>query len=64
MKIVLVCLVILAGCTAGATRSNIDSGCPPGQTRIEDENTGTYDCASRQDMEDIGEVLDEHRGRH
>ena len=59
----LVSLLLFGGCstTSTVTGTVTDTGCPPGYTRVEDEETGTYDCASRRDMEDIGDVLDGHR---
>ena len=54
-------LVAPAGCATSTGGPDADTGCPPGHTRIEDEHSGTFDCASRQDMEDIGDVLDEHK---
>jgi len=52
---------LAAGC-ATSTQSEVDSGCPPGQIRVQDENTDLYDCASRQEYEDIRDEMDEqHR---
>ena len=61
----LVSFLLFGACSATSTVTGTgkvtDTGCPPGYTRVEDEGTGTYDCASRRDMEDIGDVLDGHR---
>lgn len=61
IKVLLVSFLLFAGCSTTSTGTVTDTGCPPGYTRIDDENTGTYDCASRQDMEDIGDIIDEHK---
>ena len=61
-------LLLVAGCatsthsdseTADSETAESETGCPPGQTRIEDENTDMYDCASREDYEDMRDVMDE-----
>jgi len=51
--------VLVSGC-ATSTQSETDSGCPPGQVRVEDENTDMYDCATRQDYEDMRDAMDEN----
>ena len=58
LGVLLVSLLLAAGC-ATSTHSESGTGCPPGQTRIEDENTDMYDCASREDYEDMRDVMDE-----
>jgi hypothetical protein len=58
LEVLFVCLFLAAGC-ATSTQSEVDSGCPPGQIRVEDENTDMYDCADRQEYEDMREVMDE-----
>ncbi len=62
IKIVLVSLLLAAG-GATSTHPDIDSGCPPGQTRVDDAETGKYDCASERDFEDMRDVMDEHKRR-
>ncbi len=58
LVVLFVSLMLVAGC-ATSTHSESGTGCPPGQTRIEDENTDMYDCASREDYEDMRDVMDE-----
>jgi hypothetical protein len=58
----LICLLAATGCTA-ATGPHLDTGCPPGQVRVEDEHTGEYDCASEQDYQELMDHLDEHGHR-
>ncbi len=59
LAILFVGVFLVAGC-ATSTQSEVDSGCPPGQIRVQDENTDLYDCASRQEYEDIRDEMDEH----
>ena len=54
-------LPLVNGCATSSSSPAVDTGCPPGYTRIENEHSGTYDCASRRDMDDIGDVIDEDR---
>jgi hypothetical protein len=51
-------LLLLAGC-ATSTGPHVESGCPPGYVRVDNEDTGEYDCASQQDYEDIVDAMDE-----
>ncbi|MDH3988783.1 MAG: hypothetical protein OEV34_06630 [Gammaproteobacteria bacterium] len=59
VKILIVSLLLAVGCTATSTHPDIDSGCPPGQIRVEDEDTGRYDCATEDDYRDFGDDRDE-----
>jgi len=59
VKILIVSLLLAAGCATSSTPPDIDSGCPPGQIRVEDEDTGLYDCATEDDYRDFGDARDE-----
>jgi len=50
-------LLFLAGC-ATSTVPQADSGCPPGHVRVDNEDTGEYDCASQREYEDIVDAMD------
>ena len=54
--------LLFTGC-ALSTGQHLDTGCPPGEVRVEDDHTGEYDCASEDDYEDLMEHLDEHSHR-
>jgi uncharacterized lipoprotein YajG len=56
--ILVVGLLFLTGCAASSS-PQIDSGCPPGSTRVNNEDTGEYDCASQREYEDIVDRMDE-----
>jgi len=58
VKILIVSLLLAAGCNTTSTHPDIDSGCPPGQIRVEDEDTGKYDCATEDDYRDFGDSMD------
>ena len=53
--------VLLAACAISTTAPVGDTGCPPGHVRVDDDNTGKYDCADPREYEDILEEHDEHR---
>lgn len=58
IKILMIGLLLLAGCGASTGR-HTESGCPPGYIRVNNEDTGEYDCASQRDYEDIVDSMDE-----
>jgi hypothetical protein len=58
----LIGLLMVSGC-ALTSGPHLDTGCPQGQVRVEDEHTGEYDCASQEDYEDLMEAIDEHSRR-
>lgn len=51
--------LLLAGCGT-ATGPHIESGCPPGHVRVDNKDTGEYDCATQREYEDIVDSMDEH----
>ncbi len=58
----IIALLVVTGCTA-TTGQHLETGCPPGQVRVEDDTTGDFDCASEKDYEDLMDHLDEHGRR-
>lgn len=50
--------LLLTGCAAVTDPGN-DSSCPPGYVRVDNEDTGEYDCASQREYEDIVDAMDE-----
>ena len=58
IKILMISLLLLTGC-ATSTGSQSQSDCPPGSVKIQDEDTGKYDCASQREYEEIGDALDQ-----
>lgn len=63
INITVISLLLVTGCTM-STGPHLETGCPPGQVRVEEGHTGEYDCASEREYEDIIDAIDEHsRGR-
>jgi len=56
--ILMVSLLLLTGCVT-SSGPQVDSGCPPGSVRVNNEDTGEYDCASQREYEDIVDRMDE-----
>jgi len=57
-RILKISLLLLTGCASSAG-PHIESGCPPGTVRVDDEDTGKYDCASEELYEEIRDIMDE-----
>ena len=55
-------LLLITAC-ALSHGPHLDTGCPHGEVRVEDDHTGEYDCAYQEDYEDLMESLDEHGRR-
>jgi len=58
LMILMVGLLLLTGCVASSS-PQVESGCPPGSVRVDNEDTGEYDCASQREYEDIVDRMDE-----
>ena len=56
---ILMISLLLASC-ATSSGTHIESDCPPGYVRVDNIDTGEYDCASQRDYEDIVDSMDEH----
>ena len=60
LNILLISLLLLTSCATSTASPHSQSGCPRGTVRIQDEDTGKYDCASQQEYEEIRDIMDEH----
>ena len=58
----IICLLLVTGCATPAGQ-HLETGCPPGQVRVQADTTGDFDCASEKDYEDLMDHLDEHSHR-
>ena len=61
-KFLMISLLLLTGC-ATSTGQPGQSDCPPGHMKIQDEDSGKYDCASEKEYDEMSEVFEEQDRR-
>ena len=60
IKIFMIGLLLQTGC-ATSTSPHVQSDCPPGTVKIQDEDTDMYDCATQEQYEEMRDIYDAYR---
>ena len=63
IKVLIIGLLLLSGCTTSTGPPGLSDDCPPGYMKIQDEDSGKYDCASEKEYEEMSDVFEEQDRR-